>query len=71
MQVHLLGSPGSGGEYIAPSGDDTDYKAKLAAWLRRPEEPSLTTDWHTDEPWEPDPARFTLLYAAVPLPSRT
>jgi len=65
MQVHLLGSPGSGGEYIAPSGDDTDYKAKLAAWLRRPEEPSLTTDWHTDEPWEPEPARFTMLYAAV------
>eukprot|EP00656_Telonema_subtile_P054652 TRINITY_DN8222_c0_g1_i1.p1 TRINITY_DN8222_c0_g1~~TRINITY_DN8222_c0_g1_i1.p1 ORF type:complete len:322 (-),score=71.70 TRINITY_DN8222_c0_g1_i1:183-1148(-) len=63
-QIHLLGSPGSGGEFIPASADDSDKEEKLKQWIERPEAPSRTTDWHVDEPWELDPARFTILYAA-------
>lgn len=48
----LLGSSTSG--YTAPSiNDDADYVVR-AAWVKQPLAPSLTTDWHTDEPWESD-----------------
>ena len=47
----LLGS--STGEYTAPSihPDNADYVVR-AAWVKQPLAPSLTTDWHMDEPWE-------------------
>lgn len=37
----------------------------LEAWIEQPSAPCSVTDWHVDEPWEDQPARFTVLYAAI------
>ena len=66
-QIHLLGSPGSGGEFIpahSKTGDDDDSSNHMLRWIESPSARSVTTDWHVDEPWEENPARFTVLYAA-------
>ena len=62
--IHLLGSPGSGGEFVRACADDgAGDDAALDRWLAGGE-PCEVTDWHVDEPWESAPARFTVLWAA-------
>ena len=62
--IHLLGSPGSGGEFVRACADDSaGDDAALEKWLAGGE-PCEVTDWHVDEPWESAPARFTVLWAA-------
>ena len=69
-EVHLLGSPGSGGEFVpAVDGSDSgeeeaDSAAAEARWSLSPSLPCSVTDWHVDEPWESSPPRYTVLYAA-------
>ena len=61
--IHLLGSPGSGGEFVRACADDAGDDAALDRWLEGGQ-PCEVTDWHVDEPWESTPARFTVLWAA-------
>lgn len=63
-QIHLLGSPASAGEYVPahPSFSASEDAEHLAGWMKEGK-PCYITDWHVDEPWERNPARFTALFA--------
>lgn len=65
-EVQLLGSPNSSFEpsatFIPAHGCET--KDSFQAWLDDLVACEVT-DWHTDEPWDTPPARFTVALCAV------
>ena len=62
--IHLLGSPGSGGEFVPACADGGDDADDFDRWCAAGT-PCAVTDWHVDEPWDAAPARFTVLWAAA------
>lgn len=65
-QVQLLGSPNSSMEPTATfiPAHQPEKGGSLAAWVQDLVACEVT-DWHTDEPWDDPPARFTAALCAV------